>query len=113
MSFVVGGTQRCASGARPASHHLARYDAVELSRVLLGEVSVVDQLERDQALQPPRDHLTTPETTWKARHNKNGIENDIENAIENEKESIIENDIGKEISNTMISKTTSKTKRKT
>lgn len=41
------------------SHHLARDDAVELPWVLLGEVSVVDELERDEVLQTARHHLAT------------------------------------------------------
>lgn len=40
------------------SHHLARYDAVKLARVLLREVSIVHQLERYQLLHSMSKHLT-------------------------------------------------------
>lgn len=65
-------TDRLADGAKEArktteenvrlaspSYHFARYDPVKLPRVLLGEISVVHKLERDEILKPALQDLAT------------------------------------------------------
>lgn len=60
VRWIAGGEQEEQEKTNNfLTHHLARDDSVKLPGVLLGEVSVVDELERDEVLQTARYHLAT------------------------------------------------------